>query len=160
MQTTANTSNNSIANDLKVLADKIEAVKRKNWSLSDETIEAYLIGKDKGKNDFVKSVVDSYVNQLNKIQDMVESVYDQLKKNGIVCKTAFMKLRHIDFMVVFVISHDDFHDDKKKRKCYEISKTVKLNLADDEVLTTFRFACDNNLNTDKLEEDGYNAKFG
>jgi len=149
-----------LSEELKVLAKKIDDVKRDNWSLSDESIEAYLIGKDTGKEHFVNSVVESYVEKLNKIQDSVESIYDKLNKNNVECQKAFLRMNPLNFTVVFIIPHKDFHDKVKRKLCYTTSIDERRNINDNDVLTTFRFTCEDNLNTENLRLNGYNATFG
>ena len=149
-----------LSEELKVLAKKIDDVKRKNWSLTDESIEAYLIGKDKDKENFVNSVVESYVEKLNKVQDSVESIYFKLNKNSVECKKAYLRMNPLNFTVVFVIPHQDFHDRVKRKICYSTSKDERMNINDNDVLTTFRFTCEDNLDAENLRLNGYNATFG
>jgi len=151
---------NTLSGELVELAQKIEDVKRTNWSLSDETIEAYLIGKNVGKDKFVNTVINSYVNKLNKIQDSVETIYAKLTKSQIDCKKVFVRMNPMKFSVVFVINDDDFHNKDKRKLCYSTSKSRNLMLDETEMLTTFRFTCEENLDSNNLKLNGYNATFG
>jgi len=154
------TTQNTLVNELKGLAQKISDVKRDNWSLTDETIEAYLIGKNTGKENFINSVVNSYVEKLNRIQDSVESIYTELNESDVNCKRAYMRMNPLNFTVVFVINHDDFHDKTKRKLCHTTSIKERFKIDDNEVMTTFRFACEDKLNSDNLKINGYNAIFG
>jgi hypothetical protein len=149
-----------IRQEIVDLQKMLDEVKRDNWDLSDDVIDAYLIGKDNGAKDFISSVVSFYVSKLNTIQLSVESIYSKLIKNKIDCQKALMKINGLDFSVIFIISNNDFHNHNKKKLCYSISQEELIKVSDKEYLLDYMFTCSENLDLNFLELSGYNVKFG
>lgn len=145
--------------ELRELSENIDSIKRKNWDVSDEVIEAYIAGKDKGEKDYKKNVITKYINKLQSIQVSVESVYDKLKSKNINCQKAFMRMDAFNFSVIFVIDNSDFVDEDKRKICYQVSKESRSSIDENESLVTFRFTSDQDLNFNLFELNGFDVSF-
>lgn len=127
---------------------------------SDDVINAYVKGKNDGKNEFNKELRNKFQRNLHKAISVSENVYESVNQHGIHLSSIHLRAENLNnFSVLFVTNAGDFLSTKFK-SAYSISRRIKEKAIAEDFYISFSFMPDSkNLNQDCLTADGYFLKY-
>lgn len=126
----------------------------------DDLIDAYLKGKQDGKNEVAKILSNTFEENVKKATSVSEKLFINAQTKKIEFKSVHLKSDGIaNFTSIFVIKKEDFIEDKF-RTILVLGRKFKKELESQNIYITFSFVPDvKGFNEKKLISDGYFLKY-
>lgn len=126
----------------------------------DDLIDAYLKGKEDGKNDVYKVLFNQLKNNISQATTVAEVLYQHSLEQKIPLKTIHIKADSIArFEALFIVQEDDFISDKF-RSIYTYARGLKNKFDSENFYISFSFMPNSkNLNEKCLASDGFFLKY-
>jgi hypothetical protein len=126
----------------------------------DDLIDAYLKGKQAGKNELINILSKQFETNLEIATTVSEKLFVEAKKKKIAPKEVHLKADGItNFSALFVVDKDDFVSDNF-RQIFSLARKLKTKVETDSFYISFAFLpISNNLNEKSLHADGYFLKY-
>ena len=126
----------------------------------DHLIDAYLKGKQEGKDELVKILTNQLKSNISIATTIAERLYVDANKKKISFKSIHLKADGITkFSAVFVTKQEDFISEKF-RNIFIAARKLKNEVESDSFYITFTFMPDTkNLDEKSLTADGYFLKY-
>lgn len=127
---------------------------------SDNVIEAYLKGKQDGKDEMTKILTRQFNDNLKIATDTSERLFQEAAKKKIGFKSIHLKADGITkFSAIFVTKMEDFVNDKF-RDIFVTARNIKNDVESDSFYITFTFMPDSeHVNEKCIASDGYFLKY-
>lgn len=126
----------------------------------DDLIDAYLKGKQDGKNEVTEILSNTFEENVKRATSVAEKLLANAQKKKIEFKSVHLKSEGIaNFTSVFVVKKEDFIEDKF-RNIFVLGRKLKKELESQNIYITFSFVPDvKGFNEKKLISDGYFLKY-
>lgn len=131
-----------------------------NSFTGDDLIDAYLKGKQAGKNEMINILSKQFETNVEIATSVSEKLFVEAKKKKIVPKEVHLKADGItNFSALFVVDKNDFVSDNF-RQIFTIARKLKTKAETDSFYISFTFLpASNNFNEKSLHADGYFLKY-
>lgn len=138
----------------------------KNWKkeesvyTGDHLIDAYLKGKQDGKDEMIKIINKQFKDNIEIATSISEKLFADAAKKHIKFKTIHLKAEGITkFSVLFIAKKDDFLSDKF-REIFVSARKLKNEVESDSFYISFMFLPDSkDVNEKSINADGFFLKY-
>lgn len=149
-----------------IISQKITTRASENWQKSEDVIthndviDAYLRGKEVGKDETRKATIKMFHENLLKAQENSEKLGEALKENNINISEIHLKADSItDFMALVITTPEDFADEKFL-KAISLGREIKNYVMSEDFTLHFFFTYKGDtLQEHCLNADGYFLKY-
>jgi hypothetical protein len=126
----------------------------------DDLIEAYLKGRQDGKNEITNILSNTFEENIKKATAIAEKLFNSAANKKIEFTSVHLKSEGIaSFTSIFLVRKDDFISDKF-RNILVLGRKLKKELENENIYITFSFAIDDKgFSEKKLISDGYFLKY-
>lgn len=135
-------------------------IKEPDVYTGDHLIDAYLQGKEAGRNEHMAILFSKFSENLQTATSISEKLLQDLDKLSIDAKTIHLKADSIsNFYSLIIVDDKDFVDDKF-RQAYTLARKTKKESETDNFYLTFSFMpASKNLNESCIKADGFFMKY-
>lgn len=126
----------------------------------DHLIDAYLKGKQDGKDEMIKILTKQFKDNIGIATSISEKLYSEAAKKKIDFKTIHLKADGLtSFSALFIVKKDDFLSDKF-RSIFVSARKLKNEVESDSFYISFSFVPDSeDLNEKCISADGFFLKY-
>lgn len=128
---------------------------------ADNLIDAYIQGKEKGRNEAFNILRQQLISNIDLAKTTAEKVFDKAISKKIDARSVRIKANGLSqFTALFIVGKDDFISDSFK-EVYTLARKEKNNVTSENFYINFSFMPDTgNINEQALAADGYFLKYG